>query len=192
MLQLRERSVPLWRFLAVGTAVLSVALSSGIDAQAATNSQTNLGPIPVGAVSAPMTLDCSNLSSTATSYATSHGLCPLTSNGPVPDNTQKGNCGTSSLYIVDAGGGRAKFLESALSSLGNIVYVHHHVNWTNWSLHTNGSVDGNTWWNNIYWSNADYANTNSGYVTASQNGWVLLWWGGTCDFIPTSDGIGIG
>jgi hypothetical protein len=171
------------------TKTLLFALTAGIEVEAAASSQTQPVTGLLATVSSPMTLNCSNLTPRATQYARSQHLCGLSSGGVVPDNTQTGNCGSNSLHMISAGGGKVKFLETAQSTLGNMVYVYHHVNWNNWSLGTSGSVGAGTGWNSSFWSNSDYASTNSGYITASQTGWVLLWWGATCDFIPTSDSI---
>jgi len=163
---------------AIGASV-ALVVGSGLGVQAA---QT---PSTITIVhTAGMTLECSKLSPSAARYAIAHKLC--SSLGPY--NTATGDCGTTALYILSAGGGTAKFLESALSTQGNMVFVHHHVNWNNWSQNRSSSVDGNTGWNSNYWSNADYVPTGYGYVTASQSGYVILWWGGVCTFLPTSDG----
>ena len=125
-----------------------------------------------------MTIRCDLMSQRQLKLAEDYGLCSVQKGGVTPYNTVSGACGYSSLYISDAGGGDARFLESAQVSpywfYGPILIGSRTVSWTNWSLGTSGSVGGTIPPSGALWSTYDYAFTDSGYVTTSMGGWVVV------------------
>jgi len=138
----------------------------------------------------PMMLDCHNLTESAQEYADEHNLCPK--GGRVtPQDTRYGDCGSSTLWVSNLGSGNARFHMSAASSLGTMTNVIYNTNWVNWSTSGSGKVSGSDWPYNITWSRNKDAHTGAGYVSATMTGYVTLWWGGMCTFLPTSDGENI-
>ncbi len=120
-----------------------------------------------------------------------YGYCPhigTTSAAAVlPGSTTSGNCGSSWLLRWDASGGNADFSYGFQSLLGNVVYRSLGINWNNWSTGGSGSFGDSGWMNNSYYNNTQTQYTAPGFVMGTMNGWVLLWWGGTCDIILPGD-----
>lgn len=136
----------------------------------------------------PMTLDCATLVGSAEQYAKEHGLCLSEGEGNItPQDTKKGDCGESTLYVWNLGSGNARFYMSAISYQGAMTIVSYNTNWVNWSATVTGNVFGNDYPLSSSWSRTRDDHTGAGYVTAVMSGQVTLWWGGTCSFLLPSD-----
>lgn len=137
----------------------------------------------------PMILDCDALSESALEYARSQDLClhNHAQGNIAPEDVKYGDCGWSSLFIHNLGGGNARFDMAAYSSKGAIVSVNYNVNWHNWNSGANGDVPGTDYPFSSSWSKSEQTYTGPGSVTAVMTGTVTLWWGGVCRFLNPTD-----
>ncbi len=178
------RSIRVLVSLSLALILVSALGITALASQGATNTLT------VG--SAAMTLDCSSMSKSVHAYAVAHNYCPALSGSVAPDNTTVGDCGSSALAMANYGHNYAQFSYGFHSTEGNVVYRSLGINWTNWNTGGSGSFGDSNWMNNSFYSTTRNQLTYSGFVTGSMSGWVLLWWGGTCNIIPPSSSAQVG
>jgi hypothetical protein len=177
----------------LGTVISIATLAAGLSAgPAASAAQTTAASRPVTVVRVPMTLDCAKLAGSAASYAHEHGYCTSKQHGITPDNAVVGDCGTSFIYLTNGGGGDGRFAYGFASSQGEVVYRGLTVTWVNWSrTNYGGSFPDNSFMASPNYSTLRVDYTASGYVTTNLSGYVVLWWGGTCDLEYPSAGVTI-
>lgn len=135
----------------------------------------------VGSV-ARMVVVCTGNTPAVQTYLVKHRLC-TSSKGTSPDNTVGGNCGLSWIYGTNQGGGQVRWSIGGTSILGGIVWVAPTVKWF-------GGANGNgrystsyPWFNNPLWALPVYANSGRGRVEGDLSGFVILWFGGTCNIL---------
>lgn len=108
--------------------------------------------------------------------------------GVTPNGVSYGDCGWSSLYIVNMGGGYAKFLEAAHSTKGFIIHVSYNVYWDNITKGIDDVVVGSdSQLPSSDWYNEDNRWTWTGDVVATMSGTVDLVGGLTCAILYPSD-----
>jgi hypothetical protein len=144
-------------------------------------------PVSTRVVPAQLTLDCVNMTAQARQYAVAHHYCPAAGAGtamPYSTGYASGDCGTSFISIVDEGGGYARFSWGFSSSLGTVAYRGLGVNWLNERFgNFGGWPDNKFMWSSGYSSTPRTVGTGEGNVFGDVTGYVVLWWGGTCDLL---------
>jgi hypothetical protein len=167
--------------------LIAVGLTSAVtaDVLAASSAQATSVIAASSSTAGSLVLNCSKQTQRALQYAIRHGYC--SSGGVQPYNQTAGDCGTSFLYMGDAGGGVAWFYYGFSSSQGNVVYRSLNVSWRNANTGVSGGFGDSAWMNSSTYSNVRNNNTDSGNVSGSMTGWVQLWWGGQCTIIPPGD-----
>jgi hypothetical protein len=142
---------------------------------------------PTQVVRAQLTLDCVHMSVRARLYANAHHYCDATRSGSaVPDSTgyAYGDCGSSFISIVNEGGGYARFSWGFSSSQGTVAHRNLVLSWVNERFGNNGNIpDGSFMWSSGYSSTPQTRATGEGNVFGDVSGYVVLWWGATCDLL---------
>ena len=145
-------------------------------------------PTDVLVATASMNVSCSGLSASAVQYAVTNGICAPDAKGVLtPQNKVGGNCGSSWLYMSNAGGGHARFHYGFHSTQGTVFYRNITVTWANWRFGVVGNIPDETYMWNATYDTTVTRYTKAGFVTGVLYGDVILWWGGICTLLdPTS------
>lgn len=146
----------------------------------------------VGAIEAPMFLDCDALRGQVRKYAVDHDYCPSAGGQPVgvtPQNTVYGNCGSSFIYIEDPNwtSSTAKFRYGFSSSKGVVVSRRLAVGYSG-PRGPGGFSDTGLMASTSYSHTSGERTTGTGYVYATLGGSVTLFWGASCTLLQATDG----
>lgn len=137
--------------------------------------------------SARLVLDCAHMSPQTHKYAVAHRYCPLggsTAATPNSKGEQWGDCGDSWIEIDNEGGGYARFTWGFDSSLGAVSYRSLQIDWLRERFGNYGHwPDGAYMFSSSYSGKPRTVSTGTGYVSGDLNGYVDLWWGGSCDLL---------
>jgi len=139
----------------------------------------------------PMVVDCERSSAGGLAVARAHGLCGGTPGRSIePSNVVSGNCGSSTLWMYDNGGGYAEWFQSLSSNWGPIIAVSWHITWSNLSCGVSDTFGGVAAPFFTYWTNetAPVA-TLPGFVTSVMSGSVLLASGIVCNIMYPGDQV---
>lgn len=172
------------------TTIVAAGLLTAVTTSAASASAL---PAPRTAVSithairVPMTLNCGHLTTAAASYAVRNGYCRTAGGRLIPNDVATGDCGDSVLYMNNAQGGNARFTYGFDSTAGEVIYRSLDVSWVNWSKNLSSNFPDNSFMGSSHYANQRTDYTASGFVTGVLSGYVVLWWGGTCDMYYPSD-----
>ena len=138
-----------------------------------------------------MTLDCVHMTAKARQYADAHALCPAAgaakakSNTVVPMDINTGNCGDAWMWVNSTDvSGYGSFNYGFNSSQGNVVYRSLAIGYSG-SYYSDGFNDGG-WMNDYWYGTGRVIFVGPGQAYASLGGSVTLWWGGSCNIIPTN------
>lgn len=140
---------------------------------------------------AQLTLDCNTLTAAGKDYAKKNAICGYGSgSGVSPNSVIGGNCGTSFIWVWNAGSGNAYIFWGFTSSLGPVFYRDLGIVWYNWNYGRPGSFPDANWMASSSYSNDRYVDTYAGYVTVGLSGVVenAL---GTCDILNPTDAADI-
>ncbi len=164
--------------IAICTSVISVSASPA-------NATTSSAATPsVTTVSARMVLDCVHLTSKARAYAASHHYCGgATSKSHMsPYTIVSGACGSSRISIIHYPTvAQALILWGFDSTQGNVIFRNLTISWNNSTPGgARGSFGDTGPMLSTRWRNQRVVNSGAGTIFAALDGWILLWWGGTC------------
>lgn len=159
----------------------------------ATTSEDDAGVIQV-----PMRLaTCAEVPPAYLEDAMLHGDCPSGVSETIagdadddsvfePAGTVPGNCGTSTLWAWNNGGGYAGFYLAATSTRGTIMRVRYDVHWENTTKGISDSFGGTEWPWSSSWSRTASRFTWTGWVYAYMTGYVVTPIA-ICTFLNPSD-----
>ena len=140
---------------------------------------------------AKLVLDCTHMTAQAHQYAVAHGYCAAagSAGAATPDSrgTADGTCGDSWIQIDNLGGGNARFTWGFDSTDGAVIYRGLAVSYLD-ELFGNygGWNDGSVMAGSSYSSKPRNVGTGEGNVFGDVSGYVVLWWGATCDLLSPS------
>ncbi len=179
--------------IAISATVVSLAVFSAAGAaSAATKSAGPAAPHSTSTVvTAKLALDCTHMTAQVHQYAVAHGYCAAVgSTGTATPNsrgTANGTCGDSWIQIDNLAHGNARFTWGFDSLDGAVAYRGLAVSYLN-ELFGNygGWNDGSVMLSSSYSSKPRNVGTGQGNVFGDVSGYVVLWWGGSCDLLSPS------
>jgi hypothetical protein len=182
-----------WRrapVLALAASLLTVLTATAASAttQPSSHAAARTAAPATQVINATLTINCAHLTSSAATYAVAHGYCRPAGKSFIPNGVVPGNCGSSVLWMSNARGGNARFLYGFESTAGNIVYRSLDITWVNWSRNLSSSFPDHSFMDASHYTQQRTAYTASGWVTGVMSGFVVLWWGATCDITYPGDG----